>query len=304
MSPARKRRAVEHLQQHAEVSQRRACQTVAQPRATQRYRAGKPAADRSLVQRLRELARRHPRYGYRRITALLRAEGRRINRKRVQRLWRQEGLKVPMKQGKRRRLGQTPNGIQHRRAERPNQVWSYDFVWDQTADGRPLKWLPVVDEYTRECLALPVARSLTGADVIAQLRRLVAARGAPEYLRSDNGPEFIAHAVRAWLAREQIATLYIAPGSPWENAYSESFNSRLRDEFLNREQFDSVTEARVLGAGHRREYNERRPHSALGYRTPTEFGAACREKKFLPLGGGKGVQQRQQQPKSLIQVGT
>lgn len=287
------------------MSQRRACQTVEQPRSTQRYRARKPAADQPLVKRLRELAARHPRYGYRRITALLRAEGRRVNRKRVQRLWRAAGLKVPMKQAKRRRFGAASSRTQCRRAERPNQVWSYDFVWDQTADGRSLKWLPVVDEYTRECLALAVARSMSGQDVVVELQRLVAERGAPEYLRSDNGPEFIARAVREWLASERIATLYIEPGSPWQNAYSESFNSRLRDEFLDRELFDSLTEARVLGGGYRREYNERRPHSALGYRTPREFAMACREKFFLPLGGGKGVEQRQQQrPKTLIQVGT
>lgn len=279
---------------------------VAQPRATQRYAARRPAADRPLIQRLHQLARQHPRYGYRRISALLRAEGRRVNRKRVQRLWRQAGLKVPVKQRKRRRLGPVGLRTPPRRAEQPNQVWSYDFVWDQTADGRLLKWLPVVDEFTRECLSLPVERSLSGLDVVARLRALVAERGAPEFLRSDNGPEFVARVVRAWLASEQIRTLYIEPGSPWENAYSESFNSRLRDELLNREVFDSLTEAQVLGASYRREYNEQRPHSALGYRTPAAFAAACRrEKNFLPLGGGKGIQQRQQpQPKSLIQVGT
>jgi transposase InsO family protein len=262
--------------------------------------------DGPLAARLRELALRHPRYGYRRITALVRAEGWQVNRKRVQRLWRTEGLKVPGKQRKRRRVGWAANTAVRRRAERPNQVWSYDFVWDQTEDGRRLKWLPVVDEYTRECLTLPVARSLRGADVVAELRRLVAERGAPEYLRSDNGPEFIAHEVREWLAQERIGTLYIEPGSPWENAYSESFNSRLRDEFLDREAFDTVPEAKVLAAAYRREYNERRPHSALGYRTPVEFAAACRREKFsLPLGGGKGKQQRQQQqPKTLIQIGT
>jgi putative transposase len=302
----RKRRAVVHLQQHGPVSQRRACQTVDQPRATQRYQGRKPAADGPLVARLRELALRHPRYGYRRITALVRAEGWQVNRKRVQRLWRTAGLKVPGKQRKRRRLGWAGNTAVRRRAQRPNQVWSYDFVWDQTADGRRLKWLPVVDEYTRECLTLPVARSLTGADVVAELRRLVAERGAPEYLRSDNGPEFVAREVREWLEQERIGTLYIEPGSPWENAYSESFNSRLRDEFLDREAFDTVLEAKVLAAAYRQEYNERRPHSALGYRTPVEFAAACRREKFsLPLGGGKWKQQRQQQqPKTLIQVGT
>lgn len=289
-----------------EVSQRRACQTVEQPRATQRYPARKAIADRPLVQRLRELAGRHPRYGYRRISALLRAEGWRVNRKRVQRLWRKEGLKVPIKQHKRRRLGTSNGCAVLRRAQRPNQVWCYDFIWDQTEDGRPLKWLPVADEYTRESLALPVDRSMTAQDVIAQLSRLVAKRGAPEFLRSDNGPEFIAIAVRDWLAKEKIGTIFIEPGSPWENPYSESFNSRLRDEFLNRELFSSLTEARVLGAAYRREYNEQRPHSSLNYQTPKKFAEACqREKNFLPLGEGKGVQQRQeQQPKSLIHVGT
>lgn len=296
---------MEHLQQHQQVSQRRACCTIEQPRATQRYRLRKPVGDRRLVQRLQELAVAHPRYGYRRITALVRAAGWRVNRKRVQRLWRAEGLKVPMKQRKRRRVGGSAPGSARRRAARPNQVWSYDFVWDQTDEGRRLKFLPVVDEYTRECLVLRVARSLTGADVVAELRRLVAERGAPEYLRSDNGPEFIAQQVRDWLASERIGTLYIAPGSPWENPYSESFNSRLRDEFLDREVFSSLLETKVLAAVYRDEYNQRRPHSALGYRTPREFAAACRRENFsLPLGGGKGKQQRQEQPRTLIQVGT
>lgn len=284
------------------MSQRRACRTVEQPRATQRYRLRQPLADRPLVQRLRELALAHPRYGYRRIAALVRAEGWRVNRKRVQRLWRAEGLKVPGKQRKRRRVGGSVSGRARRRAERPNQVWSYDFVWDQTEEGRRLKFLPVVDEYTRECLTLRVERSLTGADVVAELRRLVAERGAPEHLRSDNGPEFIAQQVRDWLQRERIATLYIEPGSPWENPYSESFNSRLRDEFLDREVFSSLVEAKVLAAAHREDYNEERPHSALGYRTPVAFAAACRREKIsLPLGGGKG---KQQQQRTLIQAGT
>lgn len=258
---------------------------VAQPRATQRYPVQKPGQDRPLIRRLQQLAQQHPRYGYRRITALLRASGWPVNHKRVQRLWRQQGLKVPVKTRKRRRLvGQSQS---RQRAQRPNQVWSYDFVWDQTADGRRLKWLPIVDEYTRECLALPVARGMVGADVVEHLSGVVAQRGPPENLRSDNGPEFVAQAVRDWLASQAIAATYIEPGSPWENAYSESFNSRLRDELLNREEFSSLAEAQVLGEQYRQEYNQRRPHSALGYQTPAQFAAGCRRENFPPPRGRK-----------------
>lgn len=223
--------------------------------------------------RLRELSRAHPRYGYRRITALLRQDGWRINRKRVQRLWRREGLKVPRKQRKKRRWGCSANGAALRRAERPNQVWSYDFIEDQTADGRKLKILPIVDEFTRECLTIEVERSFTAKDVVETLKFLFELRGAPAYLRSDNGPEFIAEAVKTWLAESGVDTLYIAPGSPWENPYSESFNSRLRDELLNRELLETLTEAKMLIEDHRLEYNHRRPHSALGYRTPAAYAA-------------------------------
>lgn len=222
-----------------------------------------------------ELAREHPRYGYRRVTALLRREGWSVNGKRVHRLWRQAGLKVPQARRKRRRLGHGGNSCTRHRAERPNHVWSYDFVMDQTSDGRRLKILPVVDEYTRECLAIEVERGLTAEDVVSTLEYLFEVRGEPEHIRSDNGPEFIAEAVRGWLARRGSKTLYIAPGSPWENAYSETFNSRLRDELLDREEFETLKEAKVLLEDHRLEYNHRRPHSSLGYRTPAEFAAAC-----------------------------
>jgi putative transposase len=222
-----------------------------------------------------ELARERPRYGYRRVTALLRREGWSVNRKRVHRLWRQAGLKVPQVQRKRRRLGSSDNSCTRRRSERPNHVWSYDFIDDQTADGRRLKVLPVVDEYTRECLTIEVERSLTAEDVVSTLEYLFEVRGEPEHIRSDNGPEFIAEAVKGWLARRGSKTLYIAPGSPWEDAYSETFNSRLRDELLDREVFESLKEAKVLLEDHRLDYNHRRPHSSLGYRTPAEFAAAC-----------------------------
>ena len=225
--------------------------------------------------RMLELVGKHPRFGYRRIWALLRKEGFRVNRKRVYRLWRQQGLKVPRKRRKRRRLGHTGNGCARRRAERPNHVWAWDFIHDRTADGRPLKWLTLVDEYTRECLALEVGRGMTAKGVIAVVARVIAERGAPAHLRSDNGPEFIALALRDWLAAAGVQTLYIEPGAPWENGYAESFNSRLRDELLEQEEFASLLEAKVLGRDWRQQYNTTRPHSALGYRTPEEFARPC-----------------------------
>jgi transposase InsO family protein len=242
-----------------------------------RYEGRTGDEERRLVERLWFLSRAHPRYGYRRVTALLRAEGWRVNRKRVQRLWREHGLKVPQKQRKRRRLGCSANGAARRRAERRNQVWSYDFVEDRTADGRRLKLLPIVDEFTRECLTIEVERSLTAQEVVGTLQYLFELRGAPEFLRSDNGPEFIAQAVRSWLSATGVGTLYIEPGSPWQNAYSESFNSRLRDELLNREVFETLAEAKVLTEDYRLEYNHRRPHSALGYRTPAAYAATSAE---------------------------
>ena len=254
------------------VSERRACRALGLHRSLVRYAPAADADRAALVRRMRELALANPRYGYRRIAALLRAEGRRVNVKRVLRLWRAEGLRVPRRQRKRRRSGATAGGGR-RRAARMNEVWSYDFVFDQTADGRPLKVLPVVDEYTRECLALVVGRSLTAADVVETLAKVVGERGVPAYLRSDNGPEFVAAAVKGWLAKEGVATLYIEPGSPWENAYSESFNSRLRDELLNREVFGSLKEAEVILAEHRRAYNHDRPHSSLGYVAPAVFAS-------------------------------
>ena len=248
-----------------EVAQRRACRVLGQPRSTQRYTPREPDRDRALVQRMLALVRRHPRYGYRRITALLRQDGWLVNRKRIHRLWRQEGLKVPQKQRKKRRLGHRATGVLRRRAAHPNHVWCCDFRTDPTTDGRPLKLLPIEDEYTRECLALDVARSITAHHVIRTLAPLFAERGAPQFIRSDNGPEFIARAIRDWLPRSGVRTLYIAPGAPWGNAYSESFNSRLRDDLLNRELFTSVLEAKLITEDYRQEHNHRRPHSALGY---------------------------------------
>jgi len=221
------------------------------------------------------LSRIHSRYGYRRIWAVLRIEGWKINVKRVHRLWKREGLKVPKRQRKRRRLGNSSAGSQLLRAEHINHVWSYDFVMDQTSDGSRLKILVIFDEYSRESLRIVVGRSLKSHDVIEALDQLFESRGNPTYIRSDNGPEFIAGVVVDWIDMRGVDTMFIEPGSPWENAFVESFNSRFRDELLNREEFGSMLEARVLIEDYRREYNERRPHSSLGYQTPEEFAARC-----------------------------
>ena len=259
-----------------DVSERRACRVTGQHRSTQRYESTVVSDEVELVREMRALAAKHPRFGYRRIAALLRAEGWDVNDKRVHRLWRREGLKVPKRQRRRRRLGHSANSCTRRRAERMNQVWTYDFVLDRTEDGKRLKILTIVDEYTRECLDLVVARNITAQVVIEALARLVAQRGAPESIRSDNGPEFIAAAVRAWLERLHVNTLFIAPGSPWENAYIETFNGKLQDELLQGELFTSLTEACWLTERWRHEYNEERPHSSLGYQTPARYAAACR----------------------------
>ena len=232
--------------------------------------------DKTLLGEIVKFSEKHPRYGYRRVWALLRREGHHINKKRVHRLWRRAGLKVAAKQRKRRRLpGGTKNGASRRRAEYKDHVWSYDFVMDQTEDGGTLKIMPMIDEYTRECMLVKVARSITAEDVLATLAGLFNERGAPEYIRSDNGPEFIANALKRWLELSGVSTLYIEPGSPWENAYSETFNSHFGDELLKREVFTNVLEAKVLVEDYRREYNQERPHGALDYQTPEEFAASC-----------------------------
>ncbi len=199
---------------------------------------------------------------------LLRREGWRVNTKRVARIWREQGLKVPRRQPKRRRLWLADGSCVRRRAERPNHVWSYDFVFDRTHDGRPIRMLVIVDEYTRECLAIDVARALRSEHVLERLFDLFMRRGMPDYIRSDNGAEFTATAVREWLGKLGVKTLYIEPGSPWDNGYVVSFNGKLRDELLNGELFYTLQEAQVLVERWRREYNEIRPHSSLGYQPP------------------------------------
>jgi putative transposase len=259
------------------VSERRACRVLGQPRSTQRYARRKGEKDRILKERMVVLSRENPRYGYRRVWALLRREGWLVNKKRAYRLWREEGLKVPDKQRKRRRLlllGGSENSCTRRRATHPNHVWSYDFVMDETEDGRRLKMMPIVDEYTRECLTIEVERSITAEDVVSTLASLFRQRGEPAFIRSDNGPEFIAKAIKRWLEVSGVGTLYIEPGSPWENAYSETFIGRFGDELLKREVFADLLEAKVLVEDYRGHYNHHRPHSALGYQTPAEFAVA------------------------------
>ena len=250
------------------MSQRRACRVLNQPRSTQRRVRRIPADEPPLVQRIIQLASDYGRYGYRRVTALLRGEGWLVNHKRVQRLWRRESLKVPKKQPKRRRLWLADGSCVRLRPTHRDHVWSYDFVADRTSDGRAIRMLTLIDEHSRECLAIDVARRLTSEDVLERLSDLFVRRGVPTYVRSDNGSEFTATKVRDWLARVGVKTLFIEPGSPWENGYVESFNGKLRDELLAREQFDTLLEAKVLIERWRREYNTRRPHSSLGYRPP------------------------------------
>lgn len=259
------------------------CKAVGQPRTTQRYVPTKPVTDRPLVGAMIELARQHPRYGYRRIHAMLNTDGFRAGRDRVHRLWRLHGLKVRKRTVKRRRLGSSANAVTRHRAEYIDHVWTYDFVSDQTADGRRLKILTVEDEFTRESLAIEVARRITGRDVVRVLAELFAVRGVPRHIRSDNGPEFIAHAVRDWLETNNVGPLYIEPGAPWENGVGESFNGKLRDECLNLELFTSLAEARVVIGDFRLHYNHRRPHSSLGYQPPAAFAAACRRGTPLRL---------------------
>jgi len=215
-----------------------------------------------------ELATLYGRYGYRRITALLRAAGWVVNKKRVERIWRREGLKVPRKQPKKGRLWLNDGSCLRLRPERANHVWAYDFVQDRTHDGRKFRMLCVVDEFTREALAIRVDRKLSSAEVIETLAELMLERGVPQHIRSDNGPEFVAQSVRDWIAAVGAKTAYIEPGSPWENGYVESFNSKLRDELLNREIFYSLKEAQILIEGWRQHYNAIRPHSALRWTPP------------------------------------
>ena len=264
---------MKHLQDTFSVSERRAARLVGVSRSTLRYQPRLPSDEPRLLLRMKALVQEHPRYGYRMIGELLRREGFRANHKRIYRLWKREGYRVPRRQHKKRRLGSSENACHRHRPCYMNHIWTWDFIFDRDEGGRSLKWLSVLDEYTRECLTLNPERSITAADVIDELIRLMTRRGVPAYIRSDNGPEFIAHAIRTWLARAGVGTLYVEPGAPWENGYVEAFHSRLRDELLNAESFANLREAQALAARWKKEYNEERPHSSLGYLTPSEFAA-------------------------------
>ena len=250
------------------ASERRACRVIGQHRSTQRKPRTPRADEDALTAAVIALAERFGRYGYRRITALLREDGWLVSPGRVYRIWRREGLKVPQKQPKRGRLWLNDGSCIRLRPTHKGHVWSYDFVQDRTHDNKVFRILCVIDEHTRECLAIRVERKLNSRDVLDTLGELFVTHGPPEHIRSDNGPEFIANALREWLGRLAVKTLYIEPGSPWENGYCESFNSKLRDELLAREIFYDLREAQILIEGWRRYYNTQRPHSSLGYKPP------------------------------------
>lgn len=250
------------------VSERRACVLIDQNRSTQRKKLKVKDDEKPLTDAIIALAKKYGRYGYRRITAILKLEGWHVNHNRVQRIWRAQGLKVPVKQPKRGRLWLNDGSCIRLRPQFKDHVWSYDFVSERTKDGRPIKMLTVVDEFTRESLCIEVKRRLKSADVIEVLGELFLNRGCPMHVRSDNGPEFIAKELRKWMGKFNVKPTYIEPGSPWENGYIESFNGKLRDELLNREIFYTLTEAQVLIERWRQDYNRIRPHSSLGYRPP------------------------------------
>jgi len=279
VTPDQPRAAADDRAEHYGASQRRAGRVLGRARSNLRYRRVRRADEPALVREIKRLARRHPRYGYRRVHAMLLRRGRTVNLKRVRRLWNELGLRRPIRRRKARKLGPKPGARCNSCTESParfkDDVWTCDFIHDRTADGRPLQWLTPVDESTRECLARHAAPSLTGADVRRLVARVIGRRGAPGRIRSDNGSEFIRAALVDWLPGVGTEPIPVAAASPWENGYIESFHSRLRDEFLEREEFESVADARAKGSWFRREYNAVRPHSSLGYATPKEFGAAC-----------------------------
>jgi len=244
------------------------CRVLEQPRSTQRQEKKLRKDEPLLREQIVRLALQYGRYGYRRITALLRNDGWHVNHKRVERIWREEGLKVPRKQPKRRRLWLNDGSCIRLRPEYPKHVWSYDFMLDRTSNRKPMRILNIIDEFSRECLAIRIDRNLNSHDLIELMTELFVARGTPDFIRSDNGSEFTSKIIRGWLDRLGVNTLFIEPGSPWENGYIESFNGKMRDELLNGEMFDTIFEARVVTEQWRKEYNQRRPHSALGYKPP------------------------------------
>jgi putative transposase len=267
------------MQQKLGISQRRACRVLNQPRSVQRHKSNKSFEQEVLRKDIVRLASRYGRYGYRRITALLRTEGWSVNHKRVERIWREEGLKVPVKQPKRGRLYLNDGSCIRLRSCWKNHVWSYDFVADRLKNGKKIRMLTVIDEYSRKCLAIRVGSSLKSDDVLDTLSTLFITEGTPDYIRSDNGSEFTAKTLRQWIESVGVKTAYIEPGSPWENGYNESFNGKLRDELLNTEIFYSFKEAQILIEQWRRHYNEVRPHSSLGYKPPAPVANISGDKR-------------------------
>jgi putative transposase len=279
VTPTQQRTAATYLADHYEVSQRRICRVMGRSRSSIRYRGRPRAGEPALTKEIKRIARRFPRYGYRRAHAMLTRGGFKANIKRVRRLWGALGLRRPVRLRKPRKFGPKPGTSANSCVQQParfkNDVWTCDFIHDRTNEGRPLKWLTLVDEYTRECLVLHAGASLTGADVRRIVSGVVGRRGAPTRIRSDNGSEFVCVALTGWLTGMGAEPIPVAAGSPWENGYIESFHSRLRDEFLEREEFESVADARARAKWFRREYNTVRPHSSLNYATPREFSQEC-----------------------------
>lgn len=279
MTVAARREAVEFIKTR-HISERRGCRLVSLNRKSCRYRK-RQQADSALIKRLRELAMEYPRFGYRRIHALLKREDFKVNLKSVYRLWKQENLSLPKKRPRKPRAKTTVGIVP--KAEKANQVWTYDFVFDQSLSGRSLKMLTLIDEFTRECLAVEVGVSIKSERVRRILQRICADKGKPEMIRSDNGSEFIGKAVNDWLAENGIKAIFIEPGKPWQNGKCESFNGKIRDELLSREWFSSVKEAQVVIEKWRKFYNEERPHSSLEYLTPVEFKSKMENIKSLAI---------------------
>ena len=281
MSPSRKRQAITHICKVFKFSQRRACRLLGQHRSSQRYIGLNTDKDKGLTDRILTLAELNSGYGYRKITHLLKQEGWYVNLKHVHRIWKLEGLQVKVKKKRFRPIGGSENACHKKKAECPNDVWTYDFVYDTTMDGATLKIMPILDEYTRECLSIIVERKINSQRVVQEMEKLFALYGLPNAVRSDNGGEYIAKSLLESMKMRGVKTLHIAPGSPWENGYSESFIGKLRQELLNVEIFGSLKEAQVLIEQHRKHYNEQRPHASLGYLTPSKYAAKHRNLMVL-----------------------
>lgn len=285
MTAARRRLITTEMCERFDLSQRRVSRALGLPRSSLRYAPVARDEEAALARRIEELAGVHPRFGYRRIWAMLDREGWSVNLKAVHRLWRVLGLKLARPRATlktRRPCGQDANACHLRPSRGKDDVWTWDFIFDRTSDGRSLKWLSLVDEYTRECLALEARRGMTAEEIRVILVGVAAERaGPPHRVRSDNGPEFAAEVVRTWLEGAGSGALYVAPASPWQNGYAESFHSKLRDEFLDREEFENEPQARALAALWKEEYNTERPHSSLDYKTPAEYAAQC--ERYVPI---------------------